>query len=139
DGHAEGGAPVRLEQSSLIPERVPIGIVFQYGIVIAPAQASDFGNPLSRDPEQMGGAVRRIMHRREAVTPSAFPALEKERLETRVVVLALAGIDPPECAFLLELARRYRQLLVIAGLSHHVSQPASLHRLQQLLALVQRH
>jgi len=108
-------------------------------MVIAPAVADDFRQPFARHAEQVGGAVGRVVHRRQAVPPGALALLEVERLESGMVVFRFRVIQVTEAAFGVELAGRDRELLPAAGLAHHVGQSGFPHRAGELRAFLERH
>src|SRR5688500_5036502 len=120
--HAKRRTLVGAEQSRLIPERVAVHIVFEDRIAVSPSDARHVGDPLTRDAQQVRGAVSGVVHRRKTVSPCALSAVEKERLQPRMMILALTRVNPPERALLLELPCGDGQLLVVTGLGHHVGQ-----------------
>jgi hypothetical protein len=129
-----------LEEGGFVPEGVAIGVVFQDGIVVAPAGAGDVRQAFTlQHAEQMRGAVRRIVHRREAVAPRAFAIFDEERLQAGVMILALAMIETAELAFVLQAARGDGELLIVAGLGHHVGEARAPDGVDQQAAFLERH
>ena len=76
DRHSHAVAAVGPEEGGLGPEGIAIGVVLHDRMVVAPAVAGYFRQPFAGDAEQVGGAVGRVMHRREAVPPGALAVLE---------------------------------------------------------------
>ena len=128
DFDAKGMAPIGLELCRLVPERISICIAFQGVGIVAPTVARDFGEPLARHADQVGRAMRRIVHRWEAVPPRRLSVFKPERFQSAMAIHGVTVIQCAELARLIKLPRRNRGLLPIACFGHHERQSGSFDR-----------